>query len=121
MTKTQLKKLMANLVSIDEALEMRRGDHDEMTGMEEFTVKTVNAKRREAAALGWVDPTIRAARMTKHAVECDGVYYTSLAQAFKAHDLPMSKFHKFRLDLKAYGEQVGWKHDFVLVPVRKTA
>lgn len=93
--------------------------YDEMTGAEEFTVEvvTVSSRRSAGVARSWTDPATRQARITKHAVICDGVEYSSLEVAFKALGLPMSKFIGFRKDLKAAKEQVFGKHDFFLVEV----
>lgn len=85
---------------------------DEMTGAEAFETPT---RRSSGIAKSWADPETRKARMTRHAVECDGVTYESLEKAFKALGLPMAKFIGFRKDLKAYGEQSFGSHDFKLV------
>lgn len=74
-----------------------------------------DAVRSAGVAKSWLDETIKAARSARHSVEVDGVAYGSVAKAFKALGLPMSKHIKFRGELKKAGEGVFEGHDFRLV------
>lgn len=86
----------------------------------EFDYNTGRAIRRNAGAgarafggaESWADPAVRAARLTRHQVRVDGVLYRSVAAAFEALGLPMSKHIAFRGQLKAAGKLAGFGREW---------
>lgn len=79
-----------------------------------FSNESSNPDRAAAIAASWADPEVKAARVTRHSVNVNGVEYRSVREAFKALGLPDSKHIKFRMDLKATGKQSFGGHVFVL-------
>lgn len=63
----------------------------------------LRSKISAGVAASWKKPETRARRLTRNAVECDGVEYGSLFKAFCALGLPESKHIKFRVALKVSG------------------
>lgn len=87
----------------------------------------IRQKRREGTSRSWTDPDVRAARTQRHGVEVDGVYYSSVAEAFRVLGLDMKKCIEFRGELKKAGEdtaayknpETGEFLHWVIVPFRK--
>jgi hypothetical protein len=63
-------------------------------------------KKSAAAKASWTNETVRAARAARHGVKVAGEEYPSVAKAFEALALPMSKHVKFRKELKLAGKLV---------------
>lgn len=89
--------------------------------------EAIREKRRAGTSRSWGDPEVRAKRIARHGVEVDGVYYSSVAEAFRALDLPMKKCIEFRGELKRIGEdeaayknpETGEFYHWKIVPFRK--
>lgn len=60
--------------------------------------------RSAAIAASWKDPATAAARASRISVRARGTNYKSVADAFKALELPLSRHIKFRGDLRKAGE-----------------
>lgn len=64
----------------------------------------IAAKRAAGTSRTWDDPEVRAKRTARHGIEVDGVYYKSVAEAYRVLELPMSKHIAHRIDLKKMAE-----------------
>lgn len=70
----------------------------------------------ESIADSWKDKSVAAARSTKNKVKVGGEVYRSVAAAFEALKLPMSKHIAFRAKLKQQGRATFEGHTFTVVP-----
>lgn len=70
----------------------------------------------EAIADSWKNKGVAAARSTKNKVKVGGEVYRSVAAAFEALKLPMSKHIAFRAKLKQQGRATFEGHTFTVVP-----
>jgi hypothetical protein len=88
---------------------------------EELAAKAeqIKAKRAAGTSLSWAHPETRAKRIARHGVEVDGVYYKSVADAYRALGLPMNKHIAHRAELKANGRDEEYGMVWVAVPLRK--
>lgn len=66
-------------------------------------------------AASWQDKAVALARSTKNKVKVGGEEYRSVAAAFEALKLPMSKHIPFRAKLKAHGRAAFEGHTFTIV------
>lgn len=66
--------------------------------------EATHAKRAAGTARSWQDPVVAAMRSKRYGVTVDGQEFRSVAQAFGALNLPMSRHIKFRGELRDAGK-----------------
>ena len=85
-----------------------------------MTREEINQLISAGVERSWKNPEVKAKRLTRHAVRCNGKIYDSVGHAFSWLHLNMGKHIKFRMRLKqeltaTYVED-GKKYQFELIP-----
>lgn len=97
------------------ALETEEAAPKKEVGKLEFPESS--SRRSQGIARSWTIPEVAAKRAQRSAVKVDGVWYKSVAEAFRALELPMKMHIAFRMDLKAADELEAFGHNWEIVPL----